>query len=357
MSLRLNNLTIDTRVRLTNDQGKYRFRVVPTNQYPQVQNQLAAALLLPKPIRDETKTEGGQPVVLENSYVIKNINLDNVAIIGADAFIADVISIDCQNQTVMAEQILASMRMTDIQRIWQERAKLPRDIAILVAQHEKIVRSGNPIPRSCQKLVVDLQKQIAQHSEFTNIPYTRGTYVVPSLLSMINDVIEDVPLSIEQIEPSNIELKKREITKWQIYANRRGGASIQFRKDVQAAYDYRCVMCGCRYPPTNYNRNPGIDAAHIIPWSQADLDEVYNGIALCKLHHWAFDERLLQIVYRSGTYYVEMPEQVVSNLPSDGFSLDQLMQVVGPIPIERLPRYQENWPKPELLERLLRDTF
>jgi hypothetical protein len=359
MILRLNNLVIDTHIKLTNDQGKYRLRVATTNQFPQVQNQVACALLMPKPIREEAKTEGGQPVIQNNAYIIKNINLDNVTITNApsgNTFIADATTIDCQNQTIMAQQLLVGPRMSEIQRIWQERDKFPANISLLLAQHERIIRSGKPIPRTCEILVRNLQELVEQYSEGSDVPYTKETYVVPALLSMIDNVIEEAPVSLEQIDPSQTELRRREIQKWQIYASKRGATSVQFRKNVQAAYDYRCVMCGSKYPPTAHNRNPGIDAAHIIPWSQVDLDEVYNGIALCKIHHWAFDEGLLRLVHRAGTYYVEVSPQAVADLLPPKFSLDQLQQVAGPIPVDRLPNNPAQWPRPDLLARLLRDT-
>lgn len=355
MSLRLNGLSIDTRIKLTNDQGKYRLRVDPSTRYPQAQNQLACAILLPKPIREERKTEGGQPVVQANAYIIKHINLDNVTITSATTFTADVTTVDCQNKTVQAEQVLVAQRMREIQRIWQQRGKLPDNIATLLAQHERIIRSGSPIPRTSERLVRDLQEALERYSEDAGVPYTSGTYVVPALLAMIDEVVEEVPLSLEQIDPGQTKLRRREIKKWQIYANRRGADSVKFRKNVQAAYDYQCIMCGCRYPSTLYNRNPGIDAAHIIPWSLVDLDEVYNGVALCKLHHWAFDERLLRITYRIDTYYVEISDEAMINLVPSEFSLDQLQKVVGPIQVDRLPRKRSDWPRPDLLERLQHD--
>lgn len=38
-----------------------------------------------------------------------------------------------------------------------------------------------------------------------------------------------------------------------------------------------------------------VDAAHIVPFSVSANDDIRNGIALCKLHHWSFDEGLISI--------------------------------------------------------------
>ena len=38
-----------------------------------------------------------------------------------------------------------------------------------------------------------------------------------------------------------------------------------------------------------------VDAAHVVPRSVLGVDEVQNGIALCKKHHWAFDNGLFGV--------------------------------------------------------------
>src|SRR5262249_28532934 len=60
-----------------------------------------------------------------------------------------------------------------------------------------------------------------------------------------------------------------------------------FRRQVLLAYRDRCAVCGVS---VRLNRVPiGLDAAHI-RWFQCDgPDEVRNGLALCSLHHKAFD--------------------------------------------------------------------
>ncbi len=41
-----------------------------------------------------------------------------------------------------------------------------------------------------------------------------------------------------------------------------------------------------------------VDAAHIIPWSVSHNDDPRNGLSLCKLCHWSFDEGLLGVSHR-----------------------------------------------------------
>ncbi|SDN48993.1 HNH endonuclease [Allokutzneria albata] len=62
-----------------------------------------------------------------------------------------------------------------------------------------------------------------------------------------------------------------------------------FRTRVLHAYKHRCAMCGLGYKSL-------IEAAHIIPDSEPDgHPEVWNGLALCKLHHGAYDSGIIRI--------------------------------------------------------------
>lgn len=64
-----------------------------------------------------------------------------------------------------------------------------------------------------------------------------------------------------------------------------------FGRMIRRIYDYQCAMCGLRII-TPSGSTP-IEAAHLIPWRESHDDSVGNGIALCKLHHWALDAGLV----------------------------------------------------------------
>ena len=66
-----------------------------------------------------------------------------------------------------------------------------------------------------------------------------------------------------------------------------------FRKAIVSLYDHRCALCGIRIlTPEGHTI---IEAAHIIPWSQSHDDCPTNGMALCRLCHWSFDEGLMGV--------------------------------------------------------------
>ena len=64
--------------------------------------------------------------------------------------------------------------------------------------------------------------------------------------------------------------------------------SRSFRRIVIETYDYTCCVCGLkmRSPDAAYWE---VEAAHIVPRGSNGKDDIWNGIALCRLHHWAFD--------------------------------------------------------------------
>jgi putative restriction endonuclease len=93
-----------------------------------------------------------------------------------------------------------------------------------------------------------------------------------------------------------------------------------------------------------------LDAAHII----ADADpqgvpSVRNGIALCKLHHAAFDSNIFGI---RPDYIIEVRKDVLSE--TDGPMLIHGLQELNNRRIT-IPTHKESAPAPELLERRFLD--
>lgn len=73
-----------------------------------------------------------------------------------------------------------------------------------------------------------------------------------------------------------------------------------FRPAVLQAYSYKCAVCECDLKL--------VDAAHIVPVTHpTSTDEVTNGLALCRLHHGAFDNGLLGV--QSSLQIVINPER------------------------------------------------
>ncbi len=66
-----------------------------------------------------------------------------------------------------------------------------------------------------------------------------------------------------------------------------------FRRAVVTAYLHRCALCGIRV--RTLNGHTAVAAAHIVPWSETQDDRPANGMALCRMCHWVFDEGLVKL--------------------------------------------------------------
>ena len=85
-----------------------------------------------------------------------------------------------------------------------------------------------------------------------------------------------------------------------------------FRKAIVSLYQHRCALCGIRMlTPEGHTV---VEAAHVKPWSESHDDMPTNGMALCRLCHWSFDEGLMS-VGKKYEVLVSKRVQVEQNLP------------------------------------------
>lgn len=66
-----------------------------------------------------------------------------------------------------------------------------------------------------------------------------------------------------------------------------------FKRTMRLIYEHRCALCGIRVQTAE--GHTAVVGAHIIPWSISHNDDPRNGLSLCRLCHWAFDEGLLTV--------------------------------------------------------------
>lgn len=93
-----------------------------------------------------------------------------------------------------------------------------------------------------------------------------------------------------------------------------------FRKAVVSLYQHRCALCGIKMlTPEGHTV---VDAAHIKPWSESKNDNPTNGMALCKLCHWSFDQGLMSI---DGQFRVIVSKAIIKdpNLPGHILTLSE----------------------------------
>jgi putative restriction endonuclease len=66
-----------------------------------------------------------------------------------------------------------------------------------------------------------------------------------------------------------------------------------FRNTIMSIYDYTCSIC--KMQVITIDGASIVDAAHIIPFSTSHSNDIRNGFALCKNHHWCFDRGLITV--------------------------------------------------------------
>ncbi|MEO3862388.1 HNH endonuclease [Acrocarpospora sp. B8E8] len=111
-----------------------------------------------------------------------------------------------------------------------------------------------------------------------------------------------------------------------------------FRQRVIQAYDTSCAMCRLRHRSL-------LDAAHIIPDREfRGVPAVSNGMALCKIHHTAFDQNILGI---RPDFTIEVRADILQEI--DGPMLKHGLQEMNNLPLV-LPRRRADKPDRDLVE-------
>jgi hypothetical protein len=85
-----------------------------------------------------------------------------------------------------------------------------------------------------------------------------------------------------------------------------------FRQAVIEAYGCKCAICGMKINSPDF-LSWEVEAAHIVPNSYMGRDDIWNGLALCHLHHWAFDVGWFTLLDQ---YAIQVSSQI-NSLPSD----------------------------------------
>lgn len=156
--------------------------------------------------------------------------------------------------------------------------------------------------------------------------------------SAVVDLVDATPEDEREFLDSS-ETEIQAARRYDLVETMRAYRDSKFRPAVLQAYSYRCAVCGCDLKL--------VDAAHIVPVSHPQsTDEVTNGIALCRLHHGAYDNALLGI---QSSFRLVINPLLVQRLNEIGLATG-LEQFRLPLPeIIRVPASLEARPAPALL--------
>ena len=119
-----------------------------------------------------------------------------------------------------------------------------------------------------------------------------------------------------------------------------------FRRTIVTLYRHRCALCGIRMlTPEGHTV---VEAAHIKPWSISYDDRPTNGLSLCRLCHWSFDEGLMS-VGKNYEVLVSKRVQVEKNLPGHILTLSDRSIFT--------PDEHKFWPEQDNLNWHRKNTF
>lgn len=112
-----------------------------------------------------------------------------------------------------------------------------------------------------------------------------------------------------------------------------------FRSKVLLAYQGKCAICRIKHAEL-------LDAAHIIPDGQPNGQPVVpNGLSMCKIHHAAFDSKIVGV---RPDLTLHVREDVLDEV--DGWMLKGGIQGIHNHRLEVVPRSKYARPDPERLE-------
>jgi putative restriction endonuclease len=150
-----------------------------------------------------------------------------------------------------------------------------------------------------------------------------------------DDAIEEAKSELQQAVESAPELTEDDT---EYVETRRRARDHAFAELVRETYENTCAVCGSeRESPSGA---PEVEAAHIYPKSEGGSDDIRNGVALCKFHHWAFDSGWLS--------FTDDFEILVTDAPERG-GYHELKQLEGQS--LRIPENEDAHPHPMFLEQ------
>ena len=303
----------------------------------------SSLLLLPPPRRELEQTPNEVPQLRAATYTIAGIDVD-VLEDKAKAVTFSPTTIWARTRGGLLRVDYAE-RMAVIAAIWAAADSKRSDLASLVKEHRTSAVSGD------HDRIVNSAKAIQKHfrTDEDVVPSILRDFGLPDAKSAAYTGISDSTAGFESEDDiSSPEDSRRErARKWRKQADRGPGAR-DFSLKVRDAYDYRCLFSGERFPKLPPFDSAGVDGAHILPWSTHQLNSVSNGICLCKLCHWAFDNGLLRMDFDPGQneYLLSIPRNIEKAAMRAKFDLVRFRPNLGRIDPSRLPTNHRLWPSP-----------
>lgn len=339
-------LTIDGKAAAHTLSGKPRIRPIGGRHAYVI---ISAILLMPQARRELAKTTEELPRLTAHSYTIAGIDVDVIDNDNDKVFFApSTVWLRSRGGVVSVDY---SERMALITTLWNAAKSTSSTVALLIRNHQESATSGD------HNLIVASAAAIQKHYKTDEdvLPLVLRDFGLPDASSIAYSGVSTSPDGLDsEIDDSTPEQSKVErLRKWRKQADRGPGAR-EFSIKVRAAYDFRCLFSGERFPKFTELDSAAVDGAHILPWSTHQLNSIPNGICLCKLCHWAFDNGMFRLNFDDAKqeYKLSIPKNVEIGALAAKFDISRFQINSGPIDKSRLPVNHKLWPSPKHISAL-----
>lgn len=160
---------------------------------------------------------------------------------------------------------------------------------------------------------------------------------VPGGVEALNRITETAPSTVDPIV-DQLTPEPRQVV---LTTTRRALRDIDFRRRVLCAYEHKCAMCNVQLRL--------LEGAHILPVAHPDsTDDTSNGLALCVLHHRAFDRSFVTF---DSSREIHVNQSVINELRRESLDggLEDFRQALRTF--IRVPADRRDWPNIEFVER------
>lgn len=169
-----------------------------------------------------------------------------------------------------------------------------------------------------------------------NLEALHETGVSPREVEILDEIGEE-PNDVTDEEINSSVAQERQ---YAVVSTKRALRDLKFRGRVLTAYSHQCAICCVQLRL--------LDAAHILPVAHPDsTDQTSNGIALCALHHRAYDRGFLTF---DSNYRVHLNVPMVADIKASGHDggLDKFANALRPL--IALPADRRDHPDPAFIK-------
>lgn len=330
-------------------QGKPRIRLSDPRADSHAYLIITALLLLPKPKREIGATPYGKLQIYKDNFSVLSIPFEVVEL-GNSELVISPKQLVLSNSSHDAGRLDVIERMRIVMACWEAARTSTSHLAIALNRHRSAYHKGNIADLIDSAGAIRLLTQELD-DPLRHVVRTLGLSNLEEIMWLgvhSTDLEEALSMGEETLEELR-EAARNRLKEWRRSALR-GSAGAKFSIEVKRAYDHTCLFTGMRLPKTPLTGSSGVDAAHILPWAEYELNSVRNGLCLSKLCHWAFDSGILRLESIGGTYAVRVTESAEDAHAKGLIDLGSFRSLQGRVSSSLLPKSRSNWPSAEFLK-------